>query len=228
MRKMNTNRSSWNQRQKELRVLLDSDDHRAAVELFLQQHAAVHSAEMAGSRSWSFADEVWEGHTDESARRIPERAEHSLAWIIWHIARIEDVTMNVLAAGREQVLHRDNRLERLGITLRHTGNVMEREAVANVSAAIDLEQLRAYRMAVGRSTRELAGRLQPIDLKRKVDPGRLQRLSDEGAVVEEAAGLLEYWGGRTIAGLLLMPATRHNFVHLNEASRLRNLLEDSE
>jgi hypothetical protein len=218
---MNTNRSSWNRRQKELRVLLDSGDHRAAVDLFLQQHAAVHSAAMSGSEGWSFADEVWDGHTEESARRIPEQGEHSLAWIIWHIARIEDVTMNVLAAGDEQLLHRDNWLERLGIMLRHTGNAMEREAVARLSAQIDLEALRAYRLAVGRGTREIVSRLQPTALRQKVEPGRLQRLSDEGAVTEEAAGLLEYWGGRTIAGLLLMPATRHNFVHLNEARRLK-------
>jgi hypothetical protein len=40
-------------------------------------------------------------------------------------------------------------------------------------------------------------------------------------VVEAAAGLLDYWGRRTIAGLLLMPATRHNIVHLNEAARIK-------
>ena len=44
---------------------------------------------------------------------------------------------------------------------------------------------------------------------------------DEGAVVEGARGLLDYWGGLTIAGLLLMPPTRHNFVHLNEAWMLK-------
>ena len=43
----------------------------------------------------------------------------------------------------------------------------------------------------------------------------------EGAVVEEARDLIDYWGKRTIAGLLLMPATRHNLVHLNEALRLK-------
>jgi hypothetical protein len=219
---MNPNRSLWNQRHKELRALLGSGDHQAAVGIFLEQHAAVHSSAMAGSESWSFADEVWEGHTEESARRVADDGEHSLAWIVWHIARIEDVTMNVLAAGNPQILLRDGWLDRMGIVLRHTGNVMDREAVVGLSDTIDLDALRAYRLAVGRGTRELAGRLQPPDLKEKVDPARLQRLTDEGAVVEEAAGLLEYWSRRTIAGLLLMPATRHNFVHLNEALQLKS------
>ena len=63
--------------------------------------------------------------------------------------------------------------------------------------------------------------LSPEDLKKKVDPQRLQRVLAEGAVEPAAMGLIEYWGGRSVAGLLLMPPTRHNFVHLNEALRLK-------
>jgi hypothetical protein len=40
-------------------------------------------------------------------------------------------------------------------------------------------------------------------------------------VAEAASDILDYWGKRTKAGLLLMPATRHNFLHLNEAQRLK-------
>jgi len=58
-------------------------------------------------------------------------------------------------------------------------------------------------------------------LKQKVDPIRLQQALDEGAVVEAARGIVDYWSRRTIAGLLLMPATRHSLVHLNEALRLK-------
>ena len=42
----------------------------------------------------------------------------------------------------------------------------------------------------------------------------------EGAVVEEARWLTDYWGKKTFSGLLLMPATRHNLVHLNESMRI--------
>jgi hypothetical protein len=31
---------------------------------------------------------------------------------------------------------------------------------------------------------------------------------------------LDYWGGHPAANLLLMPATRHSFVHLNEIKRM--------
>jgi len=45
---------------------------------------------------------------------------------------------------------------------------------------------------------------------------------DEGAVVEAASAVLDYWSKRTIAGRLLMPPTRHCFLHLNEAQRLKH------
>jgi hypothetical protein len=43
----------------------------------------------------------------------------------------------------------------------------------------------------------------------------------EGAVVEDAKGLIDYWSKRKISGLLLMPPTRHCFIHLNEALKIK-------
>ena len=45
---------------------------------------------------------------------------------------------------------------------------------------------------------------------------------DEGAVDEIASWLIDYWSKRNIAELLLMPATRHNLVHLNKCLRLKH------
>ena len=59
------------------------------------------------------------------------------------------------------------------------------------------------------------------EFKQKVDPARLQELLDNGSVIEEASDLLAYWGNLTKAGLLLMPPTRHNFIHLNEAIKVK-------
>ena len=181
----------------------------------------LHSAKMTQTEPWSFEDEVLNDMTEEQIRRIPRNCEHSVAWCVWHIARIEDVAMNLLVAGSPQVLHRDNWLERMKVTVGDTGNAMDEEGVAELSAAIDIEALRAYRLAVGRRTREIVQQLEPEALKQKVDPSRLQQVRDERAVVEAANGIVDYWGRRNIAGLLLMPATRHNLVHLNEALRLK-------
>ena len=101
---MEPNHKMWNQQQKELRsALTRSDDHPTAIELFLSQHAMVHSAAVSQSGLWSFADEIWLGATEEIIRRIPRNCDHSVAWCMWHIARIEDVTMNMLVAGDPQI-----------------------------------------------------------------------------------------------------------------------------
>jgi hypothetical protein len=39
--------------------------------------------------------------------------------------------------------------------------------------------------------------------------------------MEAGRGVIGYWGGLTGAGLLLMPPTRHNLVHLNEMLKIK-------
>lgn len=223
MKEMGSYRKMWNKQQTEFRgVLLSFIQHPQAIQLFLSQHARLHSAKMAQSEPWSFEDELFSDLGEEQTRRIPPSFEHSIAWNIWHIARIEDVTMNMLAAGSPQILHLGNWLERMKIGVHDTGNLMDPQDVAELSATIDVEALRAYRLAVGRRTRQIVQQLQPQALRQMVEPARLQQVVQEGAVVESASDLIDYWSKRNIAGLLLMPATRHNFVHLNESLNIKS------
>jgi hypothetical protein len=205
--------------------MLDSKQREQAIQLFLNQHAMLHSAKMSQTETWSFEDEVLANMTDEQMRLIPKNGEHSITWLIWHMARCEDITMNLLVADRAQVLLRENWLEKLGITVRDSGNEMDAESLAQFSSAVKIEALRAYRLAVGRGTREMVRQLEPVDLKEKVKLARLQRVRNEGAVVDAAGYILNYWAGRNVAGLLLMPATRHNLIHLNEALEIKKKLK---
>jgi hypothetical protein len=219
---METHRKGWNKRQTELRKILTSfEQHEKAVQLFLSQHASLHTAQMAGTEPWSFEDWVMNGMSEEDIRRIPPGEDHSVAWLIWHLARIEDVAMNMLVANEDQRLHQDEWYKRMKATAQDTGNAISAEGVSNLSAMIDIGELRAYRFAVGRRTREIVLQLEPEDLKRKVNPAHLQQVLDKGAVVKQAQGLIDYWSKRDVAGLLLMPPTRHGFVHLNEALRIK-------
>lgn len=132
------------------------------------------------------------------------------------------MTMNVLLAGVEQVFHQADWLTKMNITVRHTGNlVMDLADVGELSQAIDIAVLRGYRLSVGWATRKAVKELTPGDLRRKVDPARLHQLLEDGSVAPEARGLLDYWGNLTLSGLLLMPPTRHCFVHLNEALKVK-------
>lgn len=220
---MDPNRKHWNEQLKLLRQALNNpEDHQTVIDLFLNQHAMVHDAEMSQMGLPSFADEVWDGASDATLRCVPPKFEHSIVWIIWHLARIEDMTMNGLLAGKKQVFFRGNWLRKLNVTESHSGNVVMDDAdVSELSQAIDIDALKKYRLAVGRSTREAVKALELDELERKVEPARLQELLEDGSVVEAASDLLTYWGSLTMAGLLLMPPTRHNFVHLNEALKIK-------
>ena len=212
----------WNDRFKILRSALkhpvDTPEWRT---LFLELHAAVHRSGVSESGAWSRADEVLEDLDAHTIKRIPESGEHSIAWVLWHLARIEDVTMNVLLGGQDQLFIRGDWQKRFADVPPDTGNGSTLEEVRIFSAAIAVDPLLEYRDAVGRSTRDVLQNFPSELLCQQVHPARLQHLSDEGAVTEAGKGALKYWGSLTLAGLLLMPPTRHCMLHLNEIQQIR-------
>ena len=132
--------------------------------------------------------------------------------------------MNLLVAGQPQVLVQGGWQQKLGVNACDTGNGMTSAEISAFSDSVDLLALRAYRLTVGRSTRAIVRSLQPADIKRKVEPALMQRVWDEGALTAAARSIGEYWASRDVAGLLLMPATRHPLIHLNEAALVRRKL----
>lgn len=222
---MNANRKLWNQGQQKLRRALTSVDRHKAIDLFLNQHARVHSSKMSKSNVWSFEDEVLNDMTEENIRQMPPTGEHSIAWIILHIARIEDITMNMLVAREPQLFLRDNWVDKLEVAIIHSANKMDTTGVAALSTRVDIDALRTYRQAVGRRTREIVRKLRPEVFRQIVATSRLQNVMDEGGLLPEAIEILNYSSKRTIAGLLFMPPTRHNFLHLNEALQIKQTLQ---
>ena len=217
---LKTYRDTWTVNQRALRSALERGDQRdKAIELFMVQQGVLHSSKAAPEAPWSFEDLLLDDIEEGIFRRVPKGAEHSIAWLIWHLARCEDITMNVLIAGRPQVL--EDWQGKLKIMAKDTGNAMTPDEVTELSNTIDLDVLRGYRAAVGRATRDVVGQLTADQFKTKVDPARIQHILDEGFVLPAAIGIANYWGKRTFAGLLLMPATRHNMTHINEGFRLK-------
>ena len=221
---MDPNRQLWSDGQQTLRRAIASKQLQAAIGQFLIQHAMVHSLRVSRMDVWSFEDELWQGLTKQDFRTIPPQGEHSIAWILFHMARIEDITMNMLVAGSSQLYTKENWGTKLKSTIHHSANRMNDASIVELSASLDPKALREYRLSVGRQTRAIVKKLKMEELTSKVDPARIQKLQEDGVVIPEAMGIVDYWGSRTIAGLLLMPPTRHNFTHLNEARRLKQKL----
>ena len=214
------NRKYWNQ---QFKILQDTwpkpVDFEKCIEICLEVHAMVHTYEVSKSGVWSFEDELWGKLTENTFRKCYE-GNQSIAWKLWHSGRIEDITMNILIADEQQVFNTGDWFDRLKVSARDTGNAMNGEEIDALSQSIDMQVLKEYRLAVGQKTRSIIKSLKPEDLKLKMATSRLKRVMDEGAVAEEAGEVIDYWSKKTYSGLLLMPATRHILIHLNESMEL--------
>jgi hypothetical protein len=100
--------------------------------------------------------------------------------------------------------------------------------IFNLSRSLNMEQLYAYRNAVGSRTREIIESLKLADLKCKMTPESVQRILAEGGVTEhkDSVWLLDFWGKKTVAGILLMPITRHQILHINDSMSLKQKIQE--
>ncbi len=227
MKDLKTFRRQWSSDQKKLRSMLTSGDQvEESRELFYSLHGVLHSKAVSKSDSWSYADQVFLGISQDQLRVVPENHLHSLIWILWHISRIEDITMNILVADEIQIYLQDGWIHQLNSPIHHTGNDIDDSVVVGLSQQVNIDQLFTYRDQVGRQTRRIVSALSEQDLTQKVSRSRLDRILTEGAVLENSNELIEYWSKKKIFQLLLMPPTRHLLVHLNEAHSLRKSLTD--
>lgn len=216
--------AQWNPKQALLKgLILKPDQFGPAINLCLEMLSSVHVSEMSGIAAKTFEDEVWEELDEYSFRTMPTPEDATIAWNIWHITRIEDITSNILIADDIQVINSDNWPIKMNVSVSDTGNAMTDEEITAFSSAVDMKELRNYRIATGKKAVQIIKQLNPGDLKKKIEPARLQRVLNEGGVLETEGSkwLLDFWGKKTIAGILLMPITRHQIVHLNDSLKLK-------
>jgi hypothetical protein len=180
------------------------------VAMFSLQHGRVHSSQVSAGPS--IADRVFGGVTDEQMRIRPATGLNSLVWLLWHMARVEDVGVNVVVAAAQQVL--DERwAARLGVSRTDVGTGMTAAEVAAFSDAVDVAAVRAYRDAVGRRTREVVAALG--------DARWEERFTEADAA--RAPAWFTVFTGQPRALELGTAAITHNAIHLGEAITVRSL-----
>mgnify|MGYP006365588135 CR=1 FL=1 len=221
-------RRTWNKNHKFLtEIILKPAEHSQAIQIFLSQHSLLHSSSLGATVQVTLEDEMLKNVDETTFRHFPAPnpdTKNSIAWHLWHIARIEDMTMNILTNNQQQVLFAEDWVEKMNIGYIHSGNDMSEKEIALISSDIDINALLAYRTAVGKQTRQVVSSLLPGQLKENVEQKRIKRLFEEDAVSQSSKWLADYWSKKTIAGLILMPATRHNFLHLNKCIRIKDRL----
>ena len=151
---------------------------------------------------------------------MPGRNDETIAWVVWHIARIEDLTMGILAAGGDQIFDETWR-QKIKSPITDRGFALTDAEIMDLSRQIDTQELLNYRRVVGDRTREMISQFTIDDMKRHVKESDLSKIYEEGGVTsqKDSFWLLEFWGKKDIAGLLLMPPTRHVMLHLNDCCK---------
>ncbi len=213
----------WNPKQALLKQnLKECKIEEVKLQLY-ELHSVVHSSNIYETQIQSYLDEIFNGLNDTEFRIMPPKHNATIAWNVWHITRIEDLTTNILIANSEQVLDTEW-LDRMRVDIKDTGNAMSDEEIISFSRNISLQELRNYRNAVGNKTKQIIEDLKKEDLKRKFEQTQVNKILDVGGVTEhpQSKWLLDFWGKKTVAGILLMPITRHQIVHLNDCSKIKD------
>ncbi|MGF2946466.1 mycothiol transferase [Mycobacterium sp. Lab-001] len=155
----------------------------------------------AFARLIEHVDDLTDGLTDEVADYRPTPDANSIAWLLWHSARVQDIQL-AHVAGVEQVWTRDGWVERFGLDLQRddTGYGHGPDQVAKVHAPAGL--LSGYYHAVHKLTLEyVAG----------VTAGELARIVDSN------------WDPPVTAGTRLVSIIDDCAQHLGQAAYLRGI-----
>jgi hypothetical protein len=194
--------------------------------IFLERHACTHSRAVSAEGWWKEEDTIWSVLSDEELRTCPEGRFNSIVWLLWHMARCEDVAVNAMLRQDQEVLDQGSWLPRLGITTRHIGTGATMAEVIEFSQQVNLEALRAYRAAVGRATRHWIQTVPSALLEGCLDRTMVDTVLARGDLGENARWVADYWVKKewTKVGFLNWLAVEQHWFHIGEAWVTRNLL----
>lgn len=206
------------------KILRKEDQLEEAKTLFLDIHKKLHLSNISEGEE-NETDNLIGDLKEWEYAVMPTSKDETIAWVLWHTARIEDLTMGILAAGEDQIFN-DTWKRNMNAPVTDTGNAMSDDAIMELSKSLRIEELLQYRSAVGTRTRQIVERLNPGDMTRKVSLKLLDKVRLEGGVTEaeESSWLLDFWGKKDVAGLLLMPPTRHVMLHLNDCCKWKEAI----
>jgi hypothetical protein len=186
-----------------------------AVDLWLLRYQSVHDF---------VADDLVAQLTDAQVRGRPVPGVNPVAWLIWHVMRVEDVCVNRFLLDRPQVLDA-GWVDRMRVARRDVGTGMNDAQVDELCARVDLEQLRGYCRTVTSATLEAVPALRTLELEASVPADRVKHVcTAEGAVAPGASWLTEFWaGGRSRGWILFQTSLLHVYGHYFEGLATKGL-----
>ena len=214
--------NDWTFKQNNLKKHLSKEEtFETGIKLLLDMHSILHDKKVYNSKEDTIYNKLWENLKDETCKIITGK-ETSILWDIWHITRIEDIVANTLIGDTEEVLTNEMQ-QKLNIKTRDTGNAMSKEEIELLNKNINIKALNEYRIKVGKQSVKIIEKLKFPDMKRKAEKKQLDKIMKTGGLLEheKSKWLLDFWGSKNILGLIMMPITRHQTMHLNDCMSIK-------
>jgi (2Fe-2S) ferredoxin len=188
-----------------------------AAQFFLLRYESVHGM---------MTDRLLADLSDAQLRERPQ-GQNSIAWILWHMARAEDIGVNAFAYDRPEVLDEGGWVKRIGSGRRDLGTSMTSDEVTAFTTGADVGAIRDYWRAVGERTLDTVHRDGDGSWETRVDPARMRRIiredGDYGPRVD-ANRVETLYAGMTRGWAFAHLALTHSFGHFAEAGVVRAML----
>ena len=163
------------------------------------------------------------GLSDEQLRSCQNNL-NSIAWILWHMARCEDVAISRIIFDQEQVFDEDNYSSSLKASRRDIGTSMSFKEVIDLSNQIDLNSLREYSVEVATKTQKVIRELPLEQLNLIPDRAYLKKvLLEEGALNKNSEWVAEHYSNKTKGWFLGHLGLTHPRGHLGQIILIRKL-----
>ena len=104
--------------------------------------------------------------TEEQLHFVPEHGSHSIAWCLWHTARVEDLIISGRVLQQPPIWN-DGWAKRAGLPVEGTGNGLSDEEAQQIRIS-DLHTFAEYQEAVWERTRQFLDTATDKDLEREL------------------------------------------------------------
>lgn len=112
-----------------------------------------------------------EGMTAEQMHFVPEGESHSIAWVMWHGARVEDLIVQQVIRGEKSEWDSGDWAARTGLPAQGFGTGQSTEDARAIRIK-DIDAFKGYAERVAARTHELLDASGDADLEREVQVGQ--------------------------------------------------------
>ncbi len=160
----------------------------------------------------------------EQLKVRPTPASNSIVWLMWHLARVEDMLINKFIRGEPQLIESKEWADRLGMSDQRIGTGSTDEEVEGFSSAADPAEVDAYWEAVSKNTRAWLKTISPADLDLVPDTEAQRQSASLTSTSKLDDAVISLYKGKSAAWTIANGVIMHGYLHVGEMAATRGLL----